>query len=107
MPKETRKLVFSAQEVETAIGVYLDASKIPARSTHILSVALQRGEEVGALLRLSIALPGAKDELLLGTEQIGAALILYCKKTRVPLPKGGTKSLQRDGPGIAMEITLD
>ncbi len=106
MPKEIRKLLFSAQEVETAVGVYLDATKAKARSRHITSVALQRGAEVGALVKLTIALPGGRNEIALTTEQLGAALIVYCKKTGVPLPKSGKKSIERDGSGLAMEISV-
>ena len=42
MPKEIRKLVFSAQEVETAIGVYLDATKATARSKHVIPTCIDQ-----------------------------------------------------------------
>ena len=49
MPKEMRKLIFDAREIEAAIGLYLDTSKAVAKSKHIVSIALQSGGEVGAL----------------------------------------------------------
>lgn len=107
MPKEIRKLVFTAQEIETAVGVYLDATKATARSKHVISVALQSGADLGALVKLSIALPGGRNEIVLTTEQLGVALIVYCKKTGIPLPKKGKKSVERDGGGIVMEITVN
>ena len=106
MPREIRKLVFDAREIETAIGVYLDSSKAVAKSKHIVSVALQSGGEIGALIKLSIAIPGGRDEIILRTEQLGAAFILYCKKTGVPLPKGGRKMLSREDNSIVMEIAV-
>ncbi len=106
MPRETRKIVFDAREIETAIGVYLDTSKAVAKSKHIVGVALGSGDDVTALIKLSIAVPGGSNEIILRTEQLGAAFILYCKKTGVPLPKGGRKMLSREDHCIVMEIAV-
>ncbi len=106
MPKEIRKLIFDAREIEAAIGLYLDTSKAVAKSKHIVSIALQSGGEVGALIKLSIAIPGGRDEIILRTEQLGAAFIIYCKKAGVPLPKSGRKMLARQDDSIVMEIAV-
>ncbi len=40
-------------------------------------------------------------------DQVGAALILYCKNKEIPLPYDGVKILKKDGDCLAMMVNLD
>jgi hypothetical protein len=57
-------------------------------------------------IALSITLPGGQNEITLKSDQFGAAIILYCKKARIHLPKNGTKLLSLAEDGVSMGIKL-
>ena len=125
MPKEIRYLLFSAQEVQTAvIEAYRKrrggaAAAVPARRTAAamepgLAIELcQRADgEPFALLRLGPpggggggrdASPAAIE---LAAPDLVSALILYCKDKRIPIPAGGYKSLEIVGDELGLLTTL-
>ncbi|HEY0523396.1 MAG TPA: hypothetical protein VGD08_08400 [Stellaceae bacterium] len=120
MPKEIRYLLFSAQEVQTAVIEFYRkrrggaAAAVPARRSAAamepgLAIELcQRADgEPFALLR--VGPPGGRDAaaaIELAAPDLVSALILYCKDKRIPIPAGGYKSLEIVGDELGLLTTL-
>jgi len=122
MPKEIRYLLFSAQEVQTAVIEFYRkrrggaAAAVPARRTAAamepgLAIELcQRADgEPFALLRVGPPGGGGRDAaaaIELAAPDLVSALILYCKDKRIPIPAGGYKSLEIVGDELGLLATL-
>ncbi len=107
MAQEFRKIILTGREVEAALAVYFDKAKGDIRAADIRQIELDDGPEVGGVIQLNRALFNGRSTVPLGSDQIGAAMILYCREKKIPLPRRGTKSLEREFDGVALTIRID
>src|SRR4051794_3264604 len=105
MPKEIRYLLFSAQEVQTAVIAFYRKRRggapaaVPARRTAAamepgLAIELRQRADGEPFALLRVGLPGgggrdAASAIELAAPDLVSALILYCKDKRIPIPAGG------------------
>lgn len=107
MPRELRKIVFTAEDLHRAMLDFIGRSGTP----------IQRG----ALERLRFD-PAAEPALALTQRPVGgvlstnmafrlaevmAALILYCRNRAIPLPRHARRRLERHDEGAAFVIEMD
>lgn len=119
MPTDVRKLIFSNKELrltfqkfcrEKAIG----PQEVPVESFEIVEASGASGRVVSehtpegmkAILRFTSHDPNNPLRAHLSEDQILEALISACKELHIPLPRRGTKFLQKHKDGIAMTIGM-
>ncbi|TVR99810.1 MAG: hypothetical protein EA406_02385 [Rhodospirillales bacterium] len=106
MPKELRKVTFSADELQAALVNHcLHAGKSMPRG-RLERIELNKASKTMAVMHFDAG--NANDsELLLTPEDVGAALIRFCKQQRIPLPRNARKGVQVEDDGVALMCNLD
>ena len=116
MPVEIRHIVFTPDEVVTAIvhDHHARGRAVPCgRISRAEVLDTAPGEPVAFGLAIApnpVLNPGAGTavlELGMSGAELAAALISYCKHCRIPVPRKGVKSLQRiRGTQIGLIVTV-
>lgn len=107
MPSEIRYIFFSELEVRRALVKYAHLKKKTIRFEHIAEVVY--GGESKVTVRLMLKHP--EDDQLVPVEfsnaDLGAAVIIFCRDTYVPLPNGAIKTLHAEGDTLALSVMMD
>ena len=104
MPKELRKLVFTQDELQAAAVAYCYREGMRLPKGILKSVTF--GPEEQVCLNFSTLADGGPSRIRLTRDQIGAAIIRYCRSLRIPIPRLGQKVVNPDGDGVALLINL-
>ena len=104
MPTEFRKLLFSEDEVRTAAVRHCLRLSIHMPKGNVETVEIGRHDHDAVSLLFRTDDPGARDRVELSRDQIGAALIRYCREQEIPLPRESRKLLRREERGYALFI---
>jgi hypothetical protein len=105
MIEEQRTLIFSMDELATAVLSYLISSKKMGERDKLGRIAVNGGADVSVSATI-VAVTGEQSPLDLGAQVLGAVLIAHCIKRKVPLPKRASKSIARNGDRLALAFTL-
>ena len=120
MPTELRHLLFQPAEVLDALREYyrrLD-SPLPADGVAWCGPEGAESQDGAVGFRVVFTPPAAKArvpgrlventqrEMVVDSHVLAAALILYCRDRRIPLPAIATKSLQRFGSQVCLIATI-
>jgi len=101
---EIRKLVLP---LETAVDAILELDRehggLLARAT-LIEARIERGSEAGITLVVRRAGSPANERRKFTLAAIAAAFINYCWKSRIPLPRNGTKRIDVVPEGFAITI---
>lgn len=101
MPKELRKIMFTADELQAAvINHCLHAGKTLPKG-RIERLQVSKTPEAMVILHFDVENANGS-EVVLSREAVGAALIRYCMQNDIPLPRSAGKGVQPDGDGIAL-----
>ena len=106
MPSEIRHILFQDAEVAKAVRTYRERTGTVVMSFDSPTYTLDRtgpGEEVRFSMTAGSG-PHSQTMSASGSE-LAAALILYCRSQRIPLPAGASKSLQRFGSHLCLVVT--
>ena len=107
MPTETRRLVFSSDELVEALNAHrkLANGKMPEGKIVFCRV----GETSDFRVSVKILPPGRSEvqTFHLDGDYVGAALIGYCAQCKIPLPRGAEKNLQACGNNVALNLSLN
>ena len=106
MIEESRRLVFSMDELATAVLSYLISTKKMGEKDRLGRLAINEGGDVSVSATIASAGGDAAQPVALGAQVLGALLIAHCIKRKVPLPKRAAKSIVRSGDRIALEFSL-
>lgn len=108
MITEFRRLVFSTDELCKAIKAFDDrkAPKLPAGEIDGLTFA---GEpEIAVTARIRSAGNGdSQTEVELDANYVAAAMLFYCSRCRIPVPKSAKKTLEIEGDSLALSFSLN
>jgi two-component system chemotaxis response regulator CheY len=106
MPKETRRVTFSHAEIHLAMCEYAQrlGKALPAGRLESLafnpkldpSLVLVRKLDTGETLPATFR-----------SQEVGAALILFCQTHHIPLPRKGRKGLDKDSDTACLSIAHD
>ena len=120
VPTELRHLLFRPPEALQAIKEYHRRLGMPLPAGAVTHCAPESEGVSGTVLfriRLipdraespSPPAPGTEEPLdvVIGGATLAAALILYCRDRRIPLPAGADKSLQRFGEQVCLVTTFN
>jgi hypothetical protein len=106
VPMEVRYIVFSTEEVRSAIvATFLKQGRIAAPAD-VMDVALadaQAGPSAVVQLR-----PGlATEPAIIGSEPLVGVVLFHCNVQRIPIPKRAQKRLELSINGLTMVLTTD
>ncbi|MBV8614059.1 MAG: hypothetical protein JOY66_09860 [Acetobacteraceae bacterium] len=114
MPFEMRQIVFRMPEVAQAVTEWHRRMRTPLPAgTVVRCTAEGDAPDDAPRVRLVIALDdleavhrgGSHREVVIDGPALAAALILYCRDRRIPLPASAKKSLRRVGEQVGLVVT--
>ncbi len=97
MPSEFRRVMFTNNELIEAIHDYNEISQDKLPPGIILTCTPVSEAEVAVRLELVDQRSDEMHVVELSPEVLGAALLRYCMKHRIPMPKSATKSIHIHG----------
>lgn len=106
MPSETRKIVFSNNELITAINRHNQVSKNKLPKGMITTCKPLSQPGVAVRLEMLDQESGESTTVDLSPEVIGAALVRYCIAHKIPIPRHATKSVTAEGDDIALTLQV-
>jgi hypothetical protein len=104
MPSERRLIRFTTPEVEEALRTFAEDQSRALPSSKVTGIEYDGQTEEGVGARVSfenVARPTHFTAL-----ETAAALIAYCRKVRVPIPKQGRKSLHKQKNNLILQIDV-
>ncbi|HEY0902069.1 MAG TPA: hypothetical protein VGD95_08095 [Micavibrio sp.] len=109
MPREDRRITFSYDEVYKAIFalcVQREVRKPPAGM--IKAVDMIPGDSTRVNLRIENPLNDDPPTIMeFGLDYLAAALMLYCRTCRIPLPKTAEKSVELASDGVILRVQIN
>ena len=104
MPSERRLIRFTTPEVEDALRTFAEEQSRTLPSSKVTGIEYDGQTEEGVGARVSFEnVPRPTHFTALET---AAALIAYCRKVRVPIPKQGQKSLHKQKNNLILQIDV-
>ncbi len=107
MPMELRKIFFSNEEVEVAARRYCMSTGKPLPRADTMYATFN--DDIDAMVILHFCCSDRRDPTVvrLTCAEAREALVGFCKRARIPLPRAGKKVLWPQSDGIALMITLE
>ncbi len=106
MPSEFRRIMFTNNELIEAIHDYNGISQDKLPPGIILTCTPVSEADVAVRLEMVDQRSDATHVVELSPEVLGAALLRYCMKHRIPMPKSATKSIQIHGDEISLNVEI-
>ena len=102
MPTETRVLCFNKIELFEALRDYCSHTgrRLPPDAAERL--VLTQDSEV----RVTLNSPGEESAIKFTENEVGAALVMFCIRKRIPIAKRATKSLEITGETISLHLKI-
>ena len=106
MPSEIRHILFQDAEVARAVRSYRERTGTVVKSAETTSYTIDQTGS-GDEMRFSMTVGSGPNSQVLSAagSELAAALILFCRGQRIPLPAGASKSLQRFGSHLCLVVT--
>jgi len=102
MATESRVVTFTNTEVIEALLEFCAQSNRPAPEGGVRQITFSNDRQVKLMLE-----PEKGDAPLSFYEhEVAAALILFCRKTGIPIPRRAAKSLQVAPDSVALHLTI-
>ncbi len=106
MPSEFRRIMFTNNELIEAIHDYNGISQDKLPPGTILTCTPISEADVAVRLEMVDQRSDETHAVELSPEVLGAALLRYCMKHRIPMPKSATKSIQRHGNKVSLNVEI-
>ena len=105
MVKEFRKIIFSRAEVESALSLYVRQSLVED-AIHSTKV-MEFGKDNKYFVKIVVLMENTEEKYItLSPEQVGVALMLFCRQHSIMLPRRARKSIHPENGGIALVCSL-
>lgn len=104
MPSEVRHIFFSEHEVKGALINYCAMKEIRIKMDKIESLIIGNNDQVTATLMVEKALYEVPESMNFGSSDLAAALLIYCRSHKIPLPRKSVKKLNAKENQLYMTI---
>jgi hypothetical protein len=104
MPSERRLIRFAATEVEDALRRFAEDQQRNMPDSKVTGIAYDAESDEGVSARIQFE--NIKRPMHFTALEMAAALIAYCRKVRVPIPKQGQKSLHKQKDTLVLQIDV-
>jgi hypothetical protein len=106
MAFESRRLIFSEEELISAALEFCHHDRIPLPDAEVESVEYVSNEDPSLILHFRVSCPMELDQVVLSGEQLVTALAMFCKREEIPLPALSEKRVRCDNGKIALQFEL-
>jgi hypothetical protein len=108
LPKQVRCLVFSKEEIFSALVEHRRRQQLPLPSGYVEKIVTET-RDVGAVAYLRICCDADREiiEVEFNHAEIQEALIGFCQSRHIPLAKRAEKKISLQGSSIALIATID
>ena len=106
MSSETRRITFSNEELIQAIAKQRRDEKQGLPESRIRGVKIEKGAETKILIVLAAAEGTGTETIEIRLAEIAAALIKFCGRKRIPLPKRANKSIGVENGQVSLMLHL-
>ena len=103
---ELRHISFSKDALVMAVKLYYAASKKPLPPGVVEACEIIATPDTHVEISIRDDSTGTLNKVPVPAEQIGAAMINYCRKVSVPLPRDGKKSLLVSGDNLVLVVNV-
>ena len=107
MLKEIRQIVFPQPDLLEALTALRKRQGVPIPAGTVKSVEVRDNGEVEAVLKLEAAGTGKEVEVQFRSAELAAAMLAYCLRSKIPLPRTARKSVEIFDEQAGLVITLD
>ena len=104
VPEEYRKMVFSSSELFRAAEEFCQGVGTLLDGDDVVEVALTGDHEPPCRLHYTTGIQKSPTRIDLTREPLAAALIQYCRRRKIPVPRGGEKVLKIDDGKVALLV---
>lgn len=94
MPVERRRIIFSEDEVISAMLNHCRHSGIPLPDAEVEGLDIAMEEDCSVALTFAVTSPEEPDEVCLDAETVLNAVIGFCRMRSIPLPRAAIKRLE-------------
>jgi len=108
LPKQVRCLVFTKEEIFSALVEHRRRQQLPLPSGYVEKIVTETGN-VGAVAYLRICCDAARETIQVEFDntEIQEALIGFCQSRHIPLARRSEKRIVLQGSSIALIATTD
>ena len=103
---ELRHISFSKDALVMAVKLYYAATKKPLPSGVVEGCEIVAAPDTQVEIKIRDDASGEIKTVPISAEIMGAAMINYCRKVNVPLPRDGKKSLLVSGENLVLVINV-
>ncbi|HET6619898.1 MAG TPA: hypothetical protein VFG64_08150 [Dongiaceae bacterium] len=103
---ELRHISFSKDALVMAVKLYFAASKKPLPPGVVEGCDIIAAPDTQVEITIRDDASGNLNKVPVSAETIGAAMINYCRKVSVPLPRDGKKSLLVSGDNLVLVVNV-
>ena len=108
LPRQVRCLVFSREEIFSALVEHQRRQKLPLPSGYVEKIVTETGEAgTVAYLRINCDADRETIEVAFSNAEIQEALIGFCQSRHIPLAKRAEKKISLHGSSITLIATVD
>ena len=107
MPNEMRKIVFTADELQAAMGNYALRTNKKLPNATIDNILVEEKEGVTATIVYMRDGTEEAKSVEFTTNDVAAAIILYCSTRQIPLPRDAKKVVVPIEDSVGMIIKID
>lgn len=103
---ELRHISFSKDALVMAVKLYYAATKKPLPAGVVEGCEIVAAPDTQVEISIREEPSGQVSKVPVPAETIGAAMINYCRKVNVPLPRDGKKSLLVSGDNLVLVVNV-
>ena len=103
MPIEYRKLVFSEQELRLALTDFCRSNGTLPQKSELITVELLENPDPSVRLEYEPKTENIS-EISISRDKLAAALISYCSRRRIPVPRSAQKNLKVEGARVCLFV---
>lgn len=107
MPREDRRIIFEFQETYKAIYALCVQKEIRKPPPGMVAAITQHATDSSkVIVRIENAHSNENKDIEFSQEFITAALMLYCRTCRIPLPKTAQKSVEFNNDNVVLRVQI-
>jgi hypothetical protein len=107
MPREDRRIIFEFQETYKALYALCVQKELPKPPPGIVAAVVPHPmDETKVLVRIENPQTNIAQDLEFTRDFLAAALMLYCRTIRVPLPKNAHKSVELAQENVILRVMI-
>jgi hypothetical protein len=106
MLREIRSILFSQQELENAVKLFHNSVQAILPSGKIISFEVAGENEPTLNVNVMAEPEGEMSAVKMGTAHLAAAMLNYCIKNGIPVPRRAKKKIELIEGNLALTLTL-